>query len=129
MRKHTLSSRTRRFKRISVAMGILSLVTSIGPLAVFGVMAWASATPTQKITISFMATAAIIIAAVNILMKAHARSPFWIAVLALVWILDQIAPVIVLMAVCSLLDELLLSPLHKWAKQRYTIGKEIDIRG
>lgn len=127
--KIALSPRTRRFKRISAVTGILSLATAIAPLVVFGVIAWAEATPTQKVTISFMAMAAIIIATVNVLMKAHARSPFWIIVLALTWILKEIAPVIVLMAICSLADELVLAPLHKWAKARCLIGKEIDVRG
>ena len=92
---------TKKYKRMRNIYGGLSLVCTVGPLLYFVILAMLTATPTQKVAISAMALAGVIICLVNACMKVHPR---------------------------CVLDEIWFTPAYKYANSKYSINKEIDKR-
>lgn len=68
------------------------------------------------------------IALVNVIFKYHLRSPIWMLVLGIHFVLQDIQTMLVIIAVCTLLDEFIFSPVAKNAKDKLKINKEIDKR-
>lgn len=87
------------------------------------------AQPAQKVSIGFMALAAIIIGTVNLFMKVHPRCLFWMTLLAMYYVLGNILEVLVVMTVTCFLDEVWFTPAYRYAKQKQSINREIDKRG
>lgn len=108
--------------------GGLSLVCMVGPLLYFVVLAMLTATPAQKVAISAMAFAGVIICLVNACMKVHPRCVFWLVLLAAYYALGNILEVLYIMAATCFLDEIWFTPAYKYASSKYSINKEIDKR-
>lgn len=122
--------RTKHFHRLKIIAGFLSFVCLTGPFIYYFFKALvADVSITNKITFGFVALSAIIISVVNIMLKSHLRSPFWLMLLGFTLIFMQIKNIIVVMAITSLADELIFSPLYKYAREKYSINREIDKRG
>ena len=119
---------TKKYKRMRNIYGSLSLICTVGPLLYFIVLAMLTATPTQKVAISAMALAGVIICVVNACMKVHPRCVFWMVLLAAYYALGNILEVLYIMAATCFLDEIWFTPAYKYAKSKYSINKEIDKR-
>lgn len=119
---------TNKYKRMRNIYGGLSLVCTVGPLLYFVVLAMLTATPAQKVAISAMAFAGVIICLVNACMKVHPRCVFWLVLLAAYYALGNILEVLYIMAATCFLDEIWFTPAYKYANSKYSINKEIDKR-
>lgn len=126
--KHYESETTAHYRRMALVCGFFSALCMLGPLIYFGVKALLVAEFTTKLVMGFMFTSAAILTVVNLCMKSHARSPFWIVLLALMMGLKAIYPVLIAMAIGCLLDELIFAPLHRYARSKASINHEIDKR-
>ena len=114
--KHNLSATTAHYRRMALVCGFFSALCMLGPLIYFGIKALLVAEFTTKLAMGFMFTSAAILTVVNLCMKSHARSPFWIILLALMMGLEAIYPV------------LIFAPLHRYARSKASINCEIDKR-
>lgn len=119
---------TKKYKRMRNIYGGFSLVCTVGPLLYFVVLAMLTATPAQKVAISAMAFAGVIICLVNACMKVHPRCVFWLVLLAAYYALGNILEVLYIMAATCFLDEIWFTPAYKYANSKYSINKEIDKR-
>lgn len=119
---------TRHYHRMAIVSGLLSVLCNVVPMCYFIGRGMWLATPTQKVSIGFLALAALILGAVNLLMKIHPRSLFWLVLLGLYWVLGEILPVLTVMFITCFVDEIILTPMHKYSKSKYSINKEIDKR-
>ena len=119
---------TKKYKRMRNIYGGLSLVCTVGPLLYFVVLAMLTATPAQKVAISAMAFAGVIICLVNACMKVHPRCVFWLVLLAAYYAIGNILEVLYIMAATCFLDEIWFTPAYKYANSKYSINKEIDKR-
>ena len=119
---------TKKYKRMRNIYGGLSLVCTVGPLLYFVVLAMLTATPAQKVAISAMAFAGVIICLVNACMKVHPRCVFWLVLLAAYYALGNILEVLYIMVATCFLDEIWFTPAYKYANSKYSINKEIDKR-
>ncbi len=119
---------TKHYKRLKNWSGVVSLALNVAPVAFFAVSSMKMATPSQRVSIAFLGLAALVVGVVNILMKIHPRSLFWMVLLGLYWVLGDILPVLCSMAGCCFLDEVVATPLHKYATGKYSLNKEIDKR-
>ena len=117
---------TKKYKRMRNIYGGISLVCTVGPLLYFVVLAMLTATPAQKVAISAMAFAGVIICLVNACMKVHPRCVFWLVLLAAYYALGNILEVLYIMAATCFLDEIWFTPAYKYANSKYSINKEID---
>ena len=119
-------TKTYRFKK-NICL-FFSLLCSIGPLLVFIGMALVQSEGKEKLVLSMTLIAAIMIALISFMRKIHLRSTIYIIILGLYFCLDNLIPFILCIAICTLLDEILFTPLYKRFKEDYHTHKQIDKR-
>lgn len=108
---------------------VLSWVVPLIPLIYYTIVAFMNGTPGQKMGLGFMFVVAIILTVLNVLMKWHLRCTLWIIVLGITFCLNEIMTLLIFMAITTIADEVVLTPLHKYYKTKLSINKEIDKRG
>ena len=123
-----MSQTTKKYKRLSIIMWWLSLLVLLTPISYYVVRAFMIGNTVEKLALGGLAVAAIIITCFSLLQKMKLRCPLWICLLGVYIVLDKIIPLLIMVAVGVILDELVLTPLHKKFKEQATINAEIDKR-
>ena len=123
-----MSEATKKYRKLALLFHILSLVATFGPLLFYGIVAFVQAQPAQKLTFALLSMVGIILAVVNVLFKYSFRSTIWLILLGIYICLDKITGMIIVIAICSILDEFCFTPLFKMYKNRAVINKQIDAR-
>lgn len=123
-----MSKETRKYKNLSILFLALSILVLVAPLAYYSVVGFIEGETSEKFTLGMTFVIAAILFVINILFKFHIRSTIWILVLGIYFCLDNILPLIFMVAVGNILDEFLFTPLHKHYKSKASINKEIDKR-
>ena len=108
--------------------GLLSLLCSFGPLIAFIIMGLVQGEGKEKIVLTLTMISAIIIAAIAALKKIQLRSVTYIIMIGLWVALDKLLPFILVIAICTVLDELIFTPLYHRFKEDYYTNKQIDKR-
>lgn len=126
-----MSDRTRTLKKASILFTILSLVLTWGPIIIYTVMAYKSATAsiTAKVTLTSLLSIGVILSLVCLINKYTLRSRTYLILIGLWLCLDKILACILVIAITQLVDELITHPLSKYFRNKYIINKEIDKRG
>ena len=99
---------------------ILSFLATFGPFMFYGIKAMIEGEPAQKFALSIFSIVAVIIAVAGVLLKVHLRSVIWILLLGVYFCLDNLIGVILVVAICTILDELVFSPLYKRYSKKYS---------
>lgn len=126
---------TRQYKNKKNFTGFLSVLCTFGPVIFFGIQALLNGieigeSATVDITFLILMTGmAAILTLVGIFRKYVYRSIPYFMILGIFFLLETIVPLIITMAVCTILDELIFTPLHSYYREKYSINKEIDKRG
>lgn len=123
-----MSEQTRKYINLSRLYFWLSILCTISPVIVYLIRAFVIGTPTQKLSLGCFATVAVILVAINVMFKMHIRSTIWILILGIYLVLHNILPLLLMIACSTILDEFILTPLHKKYKSKACINKEIDKR-
>lgn len=123
-----MSQVTKKYKTLSIIFFWLSVAVTIGPLGYYISKAFIEGTPTEKLSLGCFATVAMILVIVNLVFKMHLRSTLWLLVIGIYIAIDFIMPLLIMVAVGTILDEFIFSPLHKHFKNKATINAEIDKR-
>lgn len=123
-----MSKETRKYKNLSILFLALSILVLVAPLAYYSIVGFIEGETSEKFTLGMTFVIAAILFVINILFKFHIRSTIWILVLGIYFCLDNILPLIFMVAVGNILDEFLFTPLHKHYKSKASINKEIDKR-
>jgi hypothetical protein len=92
------------------------------------VLAFINGETTEKFTLGITFVMAAIFLSINVIFKYHIRSTIWVVVLGIYCCLDNIQMLLIMVAVGTILDEFIFSPLHKSYKQKAGINREIDKR-
>ena len=50
----------------------------------------------------------------------------WVLLLGIYLALDNVMPYLIAIAICTIVDEFIISPIYRSTKNKYTINKEID---
>lgn len=119
---------TKTYKCKMIITGILSFLCSFGPLIVFTVMGLVQGEGKEKIVLAMTMVGAIMIALIAAMKKIHLRSTTFILMIGLWIALDRLLPFILTVAICTIIDELILTPLYKRFKEDYHTNKQIDKR-
>ena len=106
----------------------LSFLCSFGPLIVFTIMGLIEGNWVGKFTLTMTAIASIGLAIYQAMQKIHLRSITYILLIGLWVALDRLLPCIITIAVCTIIDELVFSPLYKRYKEDYHTNLQIDKR-
>lgn len=108
---------------------ILSLLLNVGPLAVYVIKALICSTFThQKIALSMTVLIVLILTIISLVNKVVMKSRLWIILIGLYICLEYILTPLIIIGVCQVVDELIVSPLKVHYRDRYKINKEIDLR-
>lgn len=124
-----LNERTKKAKNKYILFKTLSICLTFLPLVVYVIIAFVKGAPMEKFTMGCMVTLALIFVALNVIMKYNIRSTIWVLILGIYLCLDNITPLLIIMAVSTILDEFVVSKLAVKYKNQFVINKEIDRRG
>ena len=120
---------TEKYKKKARFYSFLSFFITVVPILIYVVIGFMEGAIGQKITLGMCLVAVIILVILNLLFKHIPRCGVWIILAGLAYACNSIVPLLLIMAITTALDELVLSPLAKKYKNLYTINKEIDKRG
>lgn len=123
-------SRTKKFKILALVTTLLSFVLSFGPLIVYSVIAFsdAGATTVDKVTLMSMLTVSVIMSLVCLVNKYTPRCRLWLILIGLYMCIDHFIGCILVLAITQCVDELIVHPLSKHYRNKWSINKEIDKR-
>ena len=120
---------TKKYKKAANTLSIISWALTFLPIIVYVIVAFANGTPAQKLTLGVSVIIAGMLVAVNFMMKLNLRSTIWVLMLGVYVCLKNILPLLLIIAISTIMDEMIISPLAKSYKNKYVINKEIDKRG
>lgn len=123
-----MSEITQNYKHKHIILHIISIGLTVLPLTVYTGIAIAQGDVHEKLVLGMTLTVSLIFVLMNILMKYSIRSTVWIMLLGIYVCLDNITPLLLIIAISSIIDEFIITPLDKKYKQQYIINKEIDKR-
>ena len=125
-----MSTMTHKYKRLSILTFLLSAMCSLCPILIYVIKAFVDkdVKEVNKYTLGIMCSVALIVTLINIAAKLHLRCIPWILLLGIYVCLKDITTLLIIMAITTIIDELILMPFHKSFKSKYTINKEIDKR-
>lgn len=123
-----MTSPTKKYKRLARLFSLLSILVLLAPLVYYTAEAFIAGVVIEKLALGGLATMAIILTLFNTIMKANLRSPIWLLLIGIFLVLKNILPLIIFIAVGTILDEFLLTPLARRYRNLYTINNEIDKR-
>ena len=123
-----MSDVTKSYKIKALIFQCLSILVLAAPIIYYTILGFINGETTEKFTLGITFVIAAIMLAINIIFKYHLRSTLWIVVLGIYICLDNIQALLIMVAVGTILDEFLLTPLHKSYKSKANINREIDKR-
>ena len=125
-----MSTMTNKYKKLSILTFLLSSICSLCPILIYVIKAFVDkdVKSVNKYTLGIMCSVALIVTIINIVAKLRLRCIPWILLLGIYICLKEITSLLVIMAITTIIDEMLVTPLHKSFKSKYTINKEIDKR-
>lgn len=120
---------TKKYKNRAKWCKIISVSLVLIPLLVYAVMGFINGTISQKTTLGFTLIVCLIFVLINAVFKYNIRSTIWILLLGIQICLKNITSLLVIIALATMMDEFIFTPLAKKYKQKYIINNEIDKRG
>ena len=119
---------TKKYQRLAILFQALSIIVLVTPLAYYTILGFINGEVTEKLTLGITFVIAAILFIVNVLFKYHIRSTILILVLGIYFCMDNILPLLFMVAIGTILDEFILTPLYKSYKNKCTINREVDKR-
>lgn len=120
---------TSKYRKLFWLFFAISLLLNIAPLATYTIIAFVECTAiVEKVALSMTLFIVVILSCVAWMNKLVLRSRLWIILIGLYVCLDYIITPLILIAVCQVLDELIVHPLKKSFHNKLTIHKEMDKR-
>lgn len=120
---------TIKYKRLKWLFLIISILLNVTPLVSYTLIGLFEATLIiQKATLSMTVFVVLIMSIISWINKITLRSKLWILLIGLYIALQNILTPLILIAVCQIIDELIINPLYKRYSKLQNIHKEIDKR-
>lgn len=128
-----VSDRTKQCRLLKIIFGFLHFLCLFGPLLYFIPYGYVTGETVEKIGMSFTIIASVILAVISILVSVTARAGLhrcimWILITGVLFCLKEIQVFIWIMAITSILDELIFTKLKDHYKTALISNKEIDRR-
>ena len=119
---------TKKYKRLNIALRILSVILLLAPIIVFSIIGFIEGQVHEKLVLGCTLITALILVLINAIFKYNIRSTLWICILGIYMCLDNIMPLLLIIAISTIIDEFIVTPLQKKYKNLYVINNEIDKR-
>ena len=125
-----MTETTQKYKTTYWILFSISILLNFLPVIVYIIKGYASieVSEAKKVTLTMTIMIALILSIYNILAKKHMRSVIWILLLGVYFALQKIELLLLLMAICTIVDEFLVEPLMKKYKLKWKTNCEIDSR-
>lgn len=123
-----MSTITKKYKRLSFIFGLLSILCTVSPVTYFTVLGFINGEIRNKVTLGCTLMLCLVLVVINIIKKENLRSPVYIMILGIYMCLDNLLSLFLIMAITTMLDEMVFTPLHRMYKNRAIINREIDKR-
>lgn len=120
---------TKEYKKKVFWLGFFSFLTTILPVLIFVILGFINGSVGQKFTLGLCVLMDGILTLINLMFKYKIRSSIWILLIGIYVCVDNIIPLLITIAISTIIDEFILEPLLKGYKAKYIINKEIDKRG
>lgn len=122
-----MRNKTIRLRRSKIILGIISLLLCYAPLLVALITGFSfSENERGKVTLSICCVVALLLTLINIISKYSVRSTMWVLLLGAYAVLEDVMPYLIAIAICTIIDEFIITPIYKSVKNRYIINREID---
>lgn len=133
MGKKYVSDRTKQCKRMKNIFGLLHFLCLFGPLLYFIPYGYITGETVEKIGMSFTIILSVVLAVISILVSVTARAGLhrcimWTLIAGVLFCLQEIQVFIWIMAITSILDELVFTKVKDHYKTALISNREIDRR-
>lgn len=120
---------TKKYKLIAAILTLACILLNVAPLFTYSIIAVCQADlVVEKVGLVCSVFVVLIMTLISLVNKSAMRSRIWIILLGLYFCLDYILTPLIIIAICQVADEMIVSPLRKHYHNKYTINKEIDKR-
>ena len=128
------SERTKQCQRRKTLFSVLHFLCLFGPLLYFIPYAYYTGEIVQKIALSFTLIVSVILCVISIVIAATHRAGLhrtilWLLMIGVLFCLQEIKSFIYLMAITSIIDEMVFVKVRDHYKAALISNKEIDRRG
>lgn len=128
-----VSERTKQCRTLKNVFGFLHFLCLFGPLLYFIPYGYVTGETVEKICMSFTIILSVVLAVISILVSVTARAGLhrcimWALVIGVLFCLQEIKVFIYIMAITSILDELVFTKIRDHYKAALISNKEIDRR-
>lgn len=121
---------TKKLRFWLIILVVLSFLLNVGPVAVYSIIGLVQGTAlVEKVALSMTIFVVAILSVIAWANKMVLRSRLWIILAGLFFVLDTFITPLIILGACQVLDELIVCPIKKHIRTRYTINKEMDRRG
>lgn len=123
------SKQTKKYSTLAMIFTILSILLFLGPSMYYILVGFFTASVViEKIALVSAVFISLILTALCAINKWVFRSKIWIIVIAIIFVIDNYLTMILIFAISQVLDELIISPLAKYFRNKTSINREIDKR-
>ena len=123
-------ARTAKFRLLYWIFFAASLLLNVGPLAFYSIGSLCSASLVyEKVALCMTVFVVLIMTFVSMINHIALKSRLWIVLIGIYICLGEILTPLIVIACCQITDELIVSPLKGSFRNKYTINKELDLRG
>lgn len=120
---------TKKARKWAIITAITSFLLMAVPLCIFVGIGFKKTDVNGKVCISFIGIMAIVLTVLMVLMKVKLRRTlFWLVMIAVYIGFSKMQNVIFTMATCNVIDEVIVSPIHKYYVAKYIRNKDMDER-
>lgn len=117
----------KKYRTLYWVFNIFHILLNVAPLITFCIMAYLeSDLVLEKVCLSMTVLVVVILTAVTFINHVAMKSRLWILLIGLYFCLDFIVLPLVVIAICQVLDELIVHPISQHYKLKLTIRKEIE---
>lgn len=120
---------TKKYSRLHLIFSLTSLLLNIFPFAYYVIEGLLGGSATiEKVTLTSTIFIVLVMTLVSLVNKKAMRSRLWILLIGLYVCLDNILTPLLMIAICQVVDEIIVSPLVRVFRVKKTIHKELDKR-
>lgn len=127
-KKKYSSDITKKYRRGYWILTALSWILTLGPMIGYVIYGFTIGDNISKVSLGLSSMAAVALTGFSVIFKKHIRSTIFILLLGIYFALKEITVLLIIMSVCTILDEFLITPLQKKYRERMVINGQIDRR-
>ena len=120
---------TKKYKIKLNICRLLSFTITVLPVIIYTIKGFMDGSIGEKVSLGICVILALMFMLINVMFKYHIRSTLWVLLIGIYVCIDNIIPLLIIMATTTIIDEFVLVPLINKYKNKYIINNEIDLRG